>query len=62
MPLARGLPDQHETVGVGKWQGFQQGGIYHAEDCCVGANPERERQDSHSGEAGVLGQHPQAVP
>src|SRR5271167_2523490 len=60
MPFARGLPHQHETVGVGKWQGFQQGGTYHAEDCCVGANSEGQRQHRDGREAGVLAQYAQA--
>ena len=53
-PLAERFPHQHEAVRVWKWQPPQEGGVDRAEDGRIGAHTQRERQDSHRREAGVL--------
>ena len=53
--------DGHEFVRGGEWQRFQQGRIDHAEDGRVGADPEREREDSDDGERRMLDELAKAV-
>ena len=55
-------PDDHEAARIPVRQRTEEHAIHHAEDRCVRADAERERQHRNGGEAGVLRQHPYSVP
>jgi hypothetical protein len=58
----RGMPAQHhEGLRIGHRQRTQQDRIHEAEDGCVGADSQGERQDRHRAERLVGGQNAQAV-
>src|SRR6516162_6015670 len=50
-----------DAVGVGIWQGFQQGRVHYGEDGGVGADAERERENGNGCEAWILAEDPQRV-
>ena len=53
------LVQKDEAVGVAVRQRAQEDGVDRAEDRRVRPDAERQREDSHQGEAGVLDEHPQ---
>ena len=57
--VAVGLPDHHEPVELVERRRPQQDRVHDAENGCVGADPERERQDGGRGESRTPGQQPQ---
>jgi hypothetical protein len=56
------MADQHKSVGVPVRERPQQHCIHHAENCSVRADPQRQREHGHEGEAGISPQHRQAKP
>src|SRR6516225_3372617 len=60
-PCRVGLPESDQTPGVLVGERFEKNGVSYAEHRCVGADPERESQHRDGSEAGVLGQHTQAI-
>src|ERR1051326_2095522 len=53
--------DSHQTVGGWKGQGLEHARVYHTEDRCGRANPERQDGDGNRGKAWVLPEPPQAI-
>src|SRR5207237_131177 len=52
----RVFPQHHEALGVVERQRPEERGVDEAEDCGVGADPEREDGDAQRGEGGCLPQ------
>ena len=48
------IHDAHQLLGSRKGQGPKQNRVYQAEDGGIGSDAEREREDDHGGEAGIL--------
>ena len=53
--------DEHQVLRVLDGEQSKEEGVHKAEDGGVRPDAERERQHRHGCEAGILGQHPQAV-
>ena len=53
--------DAHQPVGVGVGELAQEHRVDHAEDGGGGADSERQAEHGRGGEAGIPGQHAQAV-
>ena len=59
--LRHDLVDAHERVRLRKWQRAQQHAVDHAEHRAGGADAERQGEDGHHRERGILGQLAHAV-
>jgi len=51
------LEDGEKPIGVDIWERFEKDSVDDAENCRVGADAERECEDSDRGEAGIFAQH-----
>ncbi len=51
------LPHHGETIGIGIAERPDQGRVHHGKDGCVGADPNRERQNCGHGKAAVFRHH-----
>ncbi len=56
---AHGIVEQHEPVGIGIGQRFQQHAAHHGKNRCVGADAQGQGDDRHQREAGVIKKAPQ---